>query len=953
MLLGRRIWNMAGMLLCVMVLCTVWAGAAEHVKILEPGVSLTQEVTPSVGVQALLAEEGQQTTLDGVRYQIDGETASVVGYSVDIPSTCVIPAHIQVDGTSYTVTAIADSGLYNCAQIQSLQLPETLERIEPNAFSGCVGLQEITIPASVSEIGSMAFLDCTALAEISVEADNPFYSSRDGVLFDSTGATLICYPAGNPAQSYTVPDGTDTVDSYSFYQASYLKSVVLPDTVTSINGHAFSYCSALERIDLGDGLRSVGGSAFDWCTSLQTLSFPATLTQLDGSNFHDLSSLTAYEVAEGCENYYAESGVLFARLAGDGVQLWGYPAAREETAYMIPAQVTELGSMSLMFAEHLEQVTFAEDGRLTEIQSGAFTGCSSLKELSIPDTVTHLGSYAFQNCTGLERVALGNGITQLQSGLFHNCGRLTGLTIPANVTYIAETAFRECTSIAQFQVAEGNSAFYDADGVLYSLGEPQRLVAYPAGRNESSLTIPAGVAEISAGCLSASKALCEIQVEAGSQWFYAVDGVLFQRGDTGDSLHTYPSGKIGTSYTVPDGVTSIGNMAFYQNSQLETVDVNDVASIGVSAFESAALKEIQLPHVKEFGDFALLGNNGLKYVVFSAELEQLGGQILDFCDSLEYIQFQAATPPEGYSDLCYESTHLRYVYVPQGSQDTYARFFANGIYPGAMIVEGTYKPTETVQDLIQDLDDSSDTASIYAAAVAVVRLTHEDAEKLSNEELLKVDNLLQKASPSLQVNVHSGVTETAVEVEGTALASGLVEEEKDGSISGLVDVSVTENKPEPDELLSLAFDMTVNGQDRQLQAPVVVTVALTQEMTQAASQNQLSLIHRDDSLEEEPVNFVVENGNATFRAASFSSYIFRLESQASEDVTEVSYSTDVSATVYLAGYDATGTQLLSIQGNPVSAGSGSISFQLAEGVTFKAFLLDEQQRPVGTVRVEE
>ena len=954
----QKLQRAAGFFLGLAVLCGSQAQALEAVHVSEENVSFKVYDSAASGQAVALQGSEAEVVVDGVRYQLQDTSASIVGYTVEIPENCTIPGTITADGGQYTVTAIGESGFYNCSQLRSISLPGTLERIGTSAFNGCTGLSEITIPASVTELGSSGnetltefdlFRDCSALTAIHVEEANQNYASRDGVLFDSAFETLYCYPMGRSATQYEAPEGTVRISSYAFYRADRLTDVTLPDTVTEIGQEAFSDCTALEHIDLGAGLQTVGWGAFNWCSRLEGLAFPAALQELDGYQYRWTNSLTAYEVAPGCARYYSQDGVLFERLTEGGVLLWGYPAARAEQAYAVPSEVTVLGEMAFDSAVNLRSVTFMPDSQLGRIESGAFSLCSGITELALPDTVTKLGSYVLQNCENLTNIDLGDGVTALEDSLFHNCARLTEVTIPKSVARINASAFRECTAIRRFLVSEENTNFYAADGVLYSSGADQRLVAYPAGRPEATLTIPAGVTDISVGCFSASSDLEEIRVEAGSQFFYAEDGVLFQFGTDGDLLHTYPGGKLDVSYTVPDGVTAIADMAFYGNGHLTFLDVNGTVTIGTDAFSNAALTGIRMPAVRELGDFAFLASD-LKTVQFPESLKNIGGQALDFCHDLEYIEFHGTTPPQGRSDLCYESEGLRYVYVPEGCQAAYKAFFANGIYPGAMIVEGAYRSSETVEELIGGLTDASDAQAVHEAATAVVRLTSEDAAKLTDAELLKVEDLFQKANPSLQITTDDRVAATAVTVEGAALASGLVEESAAGAVAGSVSVEVAEGTLLEGELLNLEFGMTVDGQEKQLQAPVVVTVTMTEEMARAADRNELRLIHRD-GWEEEPVEYTIRDGEVTFRAASFSSYVFLQDAQTPEGVQRVYYATSGAATLYLAGYDAAG-RMVSLQEAEVT-GSGAQDFQRAEGAAFRVFLLDPMQRPVGSVELSE
>ena len=672
-------------LLCALLLTTAAAGAeyrtaADGTRYISAG---QEHGDAPLGLQA--AGESMEAVVDGVRYTLSGGSAAVAGYTEDIPADCVIPSAITVDGKSYTVTAIGESGLLNCAQLRTVTLPDTLTSIGGYAFSGCTGLTEITIPAGVTSFGRTSnqyvvytpvFQDCVSLTSITVEEGSSEYQSIDGVLYSKSGSILYAYPMGRQDTAYSVPDGTVQICESAFCGAAHLTSVTLPDSVTTLHDTVFADCAALETIDLGDGLRTVGYSVFRDCSALRRLEFPATLETLNGQNYDSTNGqplLEEFVVAEGCENYKTVDGVLFARNSDGSWTLWGYPASKPASSYEVPAEVTAIAPMAFVDASYLTSLTFAQGSRLTAIESTAFTACTGLTSLTIPDSVTTIGSYAFQNCFSLTEVRLSASLTVLEDGTFSRCESLTTLEIPAMVSSIADSAFEECAALTSFTVAEGNPVFAAVDGVLYEkLTEAARkLAAYPAAKTDPSVTIPADVTQIAAGAFSAAASLASIQVETGNPVFYAQDGVLFQQDGGTAILHSYPQGKTDTSYTVPEGVTVIGDNAFYNNSALTHVDASQVTRIGFGAFESArTLESIQLEQVTFLAQNALIFT-GLRSITLPGTLTTFGDQILDFCYELEYIEFWGATPPQyehghPYSaGICYGSDGLRYVYVPQ------------------------------------------------------------------------------------------------------------------------------------------------------------------------------------------------------------------------------------------------------------------------------------------------
>ena len=166
--------------------------------------------------------------------------------------------------------------------------------------------------------------------------------------------------------------------------------------------------------------------------------------------------------------------------------------------------------------------------------------------MTIPNSVTSIGEYAFYNCTSLTSVAIPDSVTSIGDDAFSNCKSLTSVTIPDSVTSIGDAAFASCTSLTGIWVAEGNSHYAnDASGVLFNK-DKTTLVQCP-GAFSGSYAIPNSVTSIVG---------------------YAFDGCA--------SL---------TSVTIPDGVTSIGRYAFHDCRSLTSVTIPDsVTSIGVWAF---------------------------------------------------------------------------------------------------------------------------------------------------------------------------------------------------------------------------------------------------------------------------------------------------------------------------------------------------------------------------------
>lgn len=258
---------------------------------------------------------------------------------------------------------------------------------------------------------------------------------------------------------------------------------------------------------------------------------------------------------------------------------------------------------------------------ITYIGEFAFSGCGIAGDLTLPDGVTEIGENAFAYCSGLTSVVLSQSVAWLDNWAFLNCSGISSLTMPKGVTGIGYAAFRGCGSL-------------------------------------TSVTIPASVIDINSAAFSNCSSLENIAVDGKNIYYISVDGVLFNKNRT--TLVAYPSGKKGTAYTIPKGVTSIGANAFSYCRNLIDVTIPEnvtsiggdafngcsnlvsvtipksVTSIGSSAFENcSSLTSVTIPENVtsiEWGTF--YGCKSLTGVIIPENVTVIDGHAFDGCSSL-------------------------------------------------------------------------------------------------------------------------------------------------------------------------------------------------------------------------------------------------------------------------------------------------------------------------------
>ena len=292
--------------------------------------------------------------------------------------------------------------------------------------------------------------------------------------------------------------------------------------------------------------------------------------------------------------------------------------------------VTSIGSSAFEGCSGLTSVTIPNS--VTSIGISAFWGCSGLTSVTIPNSVTSIGSGAFAGCRRLTTVTIPNSVTSIGGFAFSGCSGLISISIPQSVTSIGDYAFGDCSGLTEINVESANTNYASENGVLFNK-DKTTIVCYPAGKAETTYTIPNSVTSIGSSAFAycsgltsvtipnsvtsigdyafgGCSKLSEIYVESANTNYESQDGVLFNK----TTIICYPANKIETAYTIPKSVTNIGNYAFDNCINLTSVTIpNSVTSIGGSAFDGCRdLKQITCYATYENG-LPTLGSNVFSY----------------------------------------------------------------------------------------------------------------------------------------------------------------------------------------------------------------------------------------------------------------------------------------------------------------------------------------------------
>ena len=638
--------------------CTCTAACTEETRNMDCAVCGTEgaPLTDCAQVNAQDDTNNEQQTANaenGFAYTVTGDEATITGYTGSAKSL-VIPSELG----GKPVTEIGIFAFALCDSLTEVTIPEGVTSIGNAAFSGCSSLTEVTIPKSVTSIGDSAFYNCDALktvyyggsqtdwGKISIGSDN------DPLL----KAEIICAIQESNGFAYTVTGDEATITGYT----GSAKSLVIPSElggkpVTAIGDKAFEGYKNIVNIYIPKTIKAIGEDAFldvfDRNSSNLFVCYQRTKNE-----WGEIEIQKGNDEIDLPDNSVTEDGRILlpkyeCNLSGDMVYQASDDAATlvhyfgSDSKVNIPAElggkpVTEIGEFAFTNCSGLTKVTIPEG--VTSIGDGAFQGCGSLTEVTIPKSVETIGNGAFGFCSSLTEVTIPEGVTSIGDSAFINCSSLTEVTIPKSVETIGERAFYQCEALTTVHyggtqkdwdalkknIGEGNTWLLNAN-IIYS--ENSSDYAYSVNDAGDGVTITK---------YNGSAKNIVIPSELGGKPVTAIGEEAFFQN------------KTITSVKIPEGVTSIGNSAFAQTNLTEVEIPKSVKNIERYAFNCCYnLEEVTiLGGVQSTGDHAFAYCTRLKKVIISDGAEIIETSAFYGCSSLTEV-----TIPKSVTSIEYEA----------------------------------------------------------------------------------------------------------------------------------------------------------------------------------------------------------------------------------------------------------------------------------------------------------
>lgn len=533
----------------------------------------------------------------------------------------------------------------HCFEITNVTISDGVTSIGSYAFCYC-SVKSITLPFGLKHIGSSAFFNCPNIQQINIP---------DSVEYIDPYAFSCC----KGLHTVQLPSSLTLISEELFAECDNLKNLSIPDAVTEIGANAFLRCMAFILEKLPAGIKSIGDTAFANCGNIESLALPGTLESIGEAAFNG----TAIDKAnfDGTPERWTAIGGDACCIAQDKIDFlehtcdfsgWKYDEHKHwqqctscgktqsegahtgigDTCSVCGAALSEaLGSGSI-------------DGGLSWSlsRSGALTISGSGK---MPDfsSVANAAPWDKQK-DKIQSVVIESGVQSISGGAFSGCTALEKVSISETVTQIDLNAFGGCTSLAAFEVAEGNKAFLSVGGVLFSADK--ELLRCPVGKS-ADYTVPSGTVAIAGGAFKdcaklESLVIPDSVISIGESAFEncaALKRITLPKNITKLEASCFSGCTALAEIALPDSVKTLGEKVFSGCAALKSVKIPaEVTVIPAEAFSGCvSLESITIPkNVSHINERAFDGCTALKKVDYlgsdtdwSQVTKETGNNVLD------------------------------------------------------------------------------------------------------------------------------------------------------------------------------------------------------------------------------------------------------------------------------------------------------------------------------------
>ena len=649
------------------------------------GILLVLAIFMCIPIQAR-ADDGIVVEKDGdFLYRVEGESDnpevtiySYVGSDTDV----TVPSEIK--GKPVTTLYGTFSGNKT---VKKVTVPEGVRLIKNLAFHGCTALTTVVLPSSLEEMTEYTFYQCTNLKTVSLDTANSKLTKIGRYSF------AYC----EKLTGFDIPSLLKELEEGVFADCSSLEKIIIPDTVEKIGGSVFGGCTNVTEIKIPGTVKEASDFALFGCDKVITAELPISMVTL--ANLQRSDELETLVIIDDGRTALPDKDALNKK--------------KKLKKVVFPDSLTSIPKAFCMSASALEDVKLPANLKI--ISNASFSGCTNLKTIDLPDTVTEIGAFAFKStgltsitipasvetvddtafidntsltdatfpagkgisfegCTSLVNVKINNNPTKIDDSMFRKCSSLASIELPDTVTEIGKYAFADCTSLKDFIIPDGiksigEAAFYNSG--ITSLVVPESVetidkLAFSHMANLVSATIPAGYGITFSGCTSLKTAKITGNLTAIDDWMFNNCGQLSDF-DIPDSVtrigYSAFSGTALKEAVIPAGVTEIDDWAFGECQNLEKAVLPDgLKSIGEAAFyECPELTDSNIPDsVTTLGGYAFSCCPKLKDMTIPDTIDNFGECVFEDTPGVTIDTSRKYFIPtvEGIKDLSYTGSEI-------------------------------------------------------------------------------------------------------------------------------------------------------------------------------------------------------------------------------------------------------------------------------------------------------
>ena len=591
-------------------------------------------------------------------------------------TSVVVPEQVTYNGRTYTVTMLVDA-FDGYKYLKSVQLPKTITDIGASSFAGCDSLTSISLPSAVTKIGNGAFYGCESLTSIIIP--NGVTSIEDNTFHD-------CYNL----RSVTLPKRLTNIGESAFEDCTNLTSISpLSNTVTTIGESAFKGCTNLTPFSLPNSMTSIGSYAFESCVRFTEITIPENVTTVGVSIFKDCPNFSS--VVWNAKDCKIEETTPF----GASVYYGGYRTSKNPiTSFVFGNKVKAIPARLCMGLDKITSITIPNS--VTTIGSEAFSACYSLQYINIPSSVTTIipvnGKYPlFEDVKNGKVCRLDANIIfeKINEGVFFNCN-FDSLIIGKTVTTFSMVA---CAYQHRGYSFEGAYRGFD---IYFESATPPTILDKDAGLGDIVYVhVPAGAKAAYREALGDNYVFLEpdesrtITGTCGEHLTYTLEpttgdltisgyGDMYDYDEAGYLKSKSPFFRyrdLIKNIILPEGITSIGEYAFYQCSfahdrMVLPQSLKKIGAYGLSFTTKTGSYGRYYDKTTEFAigkNVTAIGSNAFSEVVTTITCETTTPPVLSGvpAENLEYVFV-----PKGTTAAYRAAWGDKYIYAEEGMADT-------------------------------------------------------------------------------------------------------------------------------------------------------------------------------------------------------------------------------------------------------------------------------------------